>query len=93
VQTSPAAQTVPELLAWQSAVAPQWLRSVEGMTQMPAQFTCPVGHETLQVPLLQTSPALQTAPACPLPHAPLAPQWSRSMRGSTQVPPQFTSPV
>jgi hypothetical protein len=76
----------------QPSVAPQWVRSVAGSTQVPPQLTCEPGHETEQVPLLQTLPLAQTVPAVPLPlpQPAVAPQWVRSVAGSTQVPPQLT---
>jgi hypothetical protein len=92
LQTLPAAQIAPALTpVTQPVVAPQWLRSVRGSTQTPPQLTWEPGHETEQVPELQTLPAAQIAPALsPVTQPVVAPQWLRSVRGSTQTPPQFT---
>jgi hypothetical protein len=96
LQTLPLGQLVPALPAPpmpQPVVAPQWVRSLVGSTHTPPQLTCEPGHETEQEPELQTLPLAQVAPAVPAPPMPqpaVAPQWLRSVVGSTQTPPQFT---
>ena len=68
--------------------APQWFGSVLLSTQLPPQFTWPPGHETLQAPLEQTLPPVQTAPA-----PEQAPQWLGSFCVLMQVPLQEICPV
>jgi hypothetical protein len=61
----------------QPVVAPQWIGSVVGSTQTPLQLTCEPGHDTEQVPALQTWPLAQLIPVMPLPPLPqpsVAPQ-------------------
>jgi hypothetical protein len=75
-------------------VAPQWPRSLDGSTHAPPQFTCEPGHETEHAPALQTCPVAHAVPAAPplTPHPVVAPQWVRSLAGSTHLPAQFTCP-
>ena len=75
----------------QPAVAPQLVRLVIGLTQLPPQLIWPAGHETWQVPLPHTLPAAQALPQ--------APQLNRSICVLTQEgapaspPPQVTRPL
>ena len=92
VQTSPSGQTVPAFGAAQSARAPQWLRSVSGLTQAPPQLTCPVGQLTEHPPEAQTWPTGQTLPAVTPAQSALAPHQPRSVFGSTHPPLHSTCP-
>ena len=64
-------------------MAPQWIRSVSGSTQLPPQLTSPAAQVTAQAPLEQTLPAAQTVPQ--------PPQFRLSDLSSAQVPPQTTA--
>jgi hypothetical protein len=88
--TCPAPQAAPAEVPVHAPLAPQLRGSLDGSTQRPAQFTCPVGQDTTHAPPLHTWPVLQVAPAEAPVHAPLAPQKLRSVAGSTQRPAQFT---
>ena len=55
-----------------------------GFTQVPPQLTRPVWQESWQVPALQTWPEVQAVPEAAPVQVPLAPQWARSVSGSTQ---------
>jgi hypothetical protein len=78
-------------------VAPQKALLDAGSTQLPPQLISVPGHETWQVPVLQTWPARQgipaLPPASPVPQPDVAPQNVRSVWGFTHVPPQLTSPA
>lgn len=78
LQTWPEGQTspgVPGLLPTkQSPEAPQYPRSLVGLTQMPPQLTCEPGQDTAHTPLLQTWPAAQTVPSLAPVQSPEAPQ-------------------
>src|SRR5688572_15256094 len=94
LQTSPSAQPSPALppLSPQPSVAPQKSRSIFGSTQTPPQSTYPARHEGTQAPFLHTEPSAQSVPALPplSPQPSVAPQKSRLVKGSTQVPLQAT---
>jgi hypothetical protein len=92
LQTCPAAHAVPTdpPLVPHPAVAPQWPRSELGSTHTPLQFTCVPGHDTEHVPALHTCPAAHAVPALAPVQVALAPQWARSLEGSTHVLAQFT---
>jgi hypothetical protein len=96
LQTCPLAQLAPPLPTPPTphpAVAPQCARSLSASTHTPLQFTCEPGHDTEQLPALQTCPLAQPAPplpAPPTPHPAVAPQCARSAVGSTHTPAQFT---
>jgi hypothetical protein len=96
LQTRPAAQTAPALPPPKPhpAVAPQELRLVCGSTHVPLQFTRPDWQESAQLPPLQTLPPLQVTPAVPpaTPHPVVAPQKTRLVLESTQLPLQSISP-
>jgi hypothetical protein len=92
VHTWPSAHTLPALPPRQSPVAPQCERSVPGSTHAPLQLTWPAGQDTWQVPPEQTWPDAHVAPALPPVQSLLAPQWSRSVEGSTQTPLQLMRP-
>jgi len=79
----------------QPGLAPQWPRSVIGSTHVPPQLICEPGHDTPQLPLLQTVPPVQCAPALlePTTHPAVAPQKLGLVRGSMQVPLQLTRPI
>jgi hypothetical protein len=62
------------------------------LTQVPPQFTCPLGHETEQLPAAQTWPEAQTVPPLAPWQLPEAPQLSRLVCGLTQAPPQLIWP-
>src|SRR5262249_6296112 len=66
-QTWPDAQVAPALPASlpHPAVAPQWARSVLGLTQLPSQTTSLPGQVVAHVPSLQTSPFVHTWPQVP----------------------------
>ena len=57
MHTSPVAQTLPQ--------APQWVGSLVGSVQIPAQLVRPSWHESTQDPLEQTLPAAQALPQAP----------------------------
>jgi hypothetical protein len=60
--------------------------------QVPPQLTCEPAHDSAHVPPLQTLPAVHAVPALPVPPTPqpaVAPQLSRLVSASTQVPPQL----
>jgi hypothetical protein len=46
----------------------------------------------VQVPATQSWPWVQETPACPAEQSPEAPQWPRSVLGSTHWPLQLSSP-
>jgi hypothetical protein len=83
--TSPAGQTVEQL--------PQWVLSVSRLAQVELHAVSPVGQLTEQTPAEQTSPEPQAEPAVTPVHAPEAPQYARSVIGSTQAPLQSTRPL
>jgi hypothetical protein len=97
LQTWPEGHWTPALPASpapQPAVAPQWCGSEDGSTHLPPQLISLPGHETEQLPLLQTSPdghCVPGLPASPAPHAPVAPQYWSSLDGSMHKPLQLTS--
>ncbi|WP_049949392.1 hypothetical protein [Sorangium cellulosum] len=94
LQISPAAHATPASLPVQSPLAPQWSRSVSGSTHVPPHATSPLWHDSSHRPApLQISPAAHATPASLPVQSPLAPQWSRSVSGSTHVPPHATSPL
>jgi hypothetical protein len=72
--TSPAAHEVPSLAPVQSPEAPQYPRSVCGLTHVPLQLICEPGQDTAQVPAPQTWPAGQTLPSFAPVQSPEAPQ-------------------
>jgi hypothetical protein len=89
-QAWPVGQAAPAAAPEQSAEAPQWVALVSGSMQPPSHFTWLAAQTTVQAPAEQTWPEPQAAPASAPPHAPLAPQWVRLVRGSRQVPSHFT---
>jgi hypothetical protein len=78
LQTSPLAQITPAVPPElpHPEVAPQKLRLVSGLTQVPLQFTRPAWHVTAHVPALHTSPDAHAVPAVPAsrPQPAVAPQ-------------------
>jgi hypothetical protein len=79
LHTWPEAHTAPEVPRVPShpAVAPQYERSVCGLTHVPAQLTRPAWQLSEQAPLAQTYPAGHIIPVPPspeMPQSPLAPQ-------------------
>jgi hypothetical protein len=89
-EQTPAVHAVPD--AQGVVQAPQCSPSVCRSTQSPPQFTCEPGHDTEQAPALQTCPLAHVAPPLPpeTPQPAVAPQWRRSVLGSTHAPLQFT---
>jgi hypothetical protein len=81
-------QALPSLAPVQLPNAPQKVRLVSGLTQVPPQFTSPAWHESEQTPALHTSPPEQTVPLFTPRQSPVAPQNVPSVCGSAQVPPQ-----
>jgi hypothetical protein len=58
-------------------VAPQYVESEPGLTQVPAQLICPAGHDTEHAPAEHTMPAAHALPAeptLPTPQPAVAPQ-------------------
>jgi len=66
---------------------------VAGFTQVPLQLTRPGWQERAQAPALQTWPEVQAVPEVVPLQAPLAPQWTRSVVGSTQPVEHWTMPA
>jgi hypothetical protein len=91
LHTSPAAQAWPDVppSASQSAVAPQWSRSLAGSMHAPSHFTSPEGQVSVQAPPEQTS---LTPQMTPLPVQAVAPQRLRSWLGSTHAPAHNSHP-
>ena len=71
------------------------MRFVKGSTHVPPQLIWPPGHETWQLPPLQTLPDAHAAPALPppSPQPAVAPQFVRLVVGSMHVPPQLMRPA
>jgi len=83
-------QVAPASAPMQVPVAPQYTGSVLGSTQRPPQSTWPAGQLVAQAPPAQTWPDMQVAPASEPVQVPVAPQYTGSVFGSTQRPPQST---
>ena len=81
---------MPAFAPAQSLLAPQKARSVSGSTQRIPHWIVPVAQVAAQAPLLQTSPSAQAVPALAPVQSEVAPQWVRSLSGSTQVSPHWT---
>jgi hypothetical protein len=96
-QTWPEPQAAPAFAPVQSPEAPQWSWSVCGETQVSCpgspHDTCPAGQVVAQAPPAQTCPAVQATPADGPAQPATAPQWKRSVSGSTHCPAQASWPT
>ena len=92
---APALQTWPDTHATAAPqVAPHFTLSEERSRHLPSpQSAVPRAQVLPQEPALQTWPAAQVAPAAAPVQSPKAPQCARSVAGSTQRPPQISSPA
>src|SRR5690606_31614578 len=96
-QISPASHTSPASPAPspQPSVAPQWLRSVFGFTQVSSHAMSEPGQEITHSPDSQISPASHAIPAVPpfSPQPSVAPQYRRRQPASLHAPLHSISPA
>ena len=92
VQNSPRQLLEFTSVAEHSPRAPQKELSQAGSTQPPPHARKPVGHRLMQRPPEQNRLGPHTTPAESAVHAPVAPQCSLFVRGSTQVSAQASMP-
>jgi hypothetical protein len=87
-----AAHALPALVAVQSPEAPQKARSVVGSMHLLPHAIWPSGQLAAHLPSVHTCPAAQVSPVLVPEQSPEAPQWARSVAGSTHLSPHSNCP-